>query len=71
MILYAPGSVYEDKVKADLAEGIVVVANQDPEAEVGASAGDVGVSSLACGGALPALSNSTICSTIAGTVNVS
>lgn len=71
VILYAPGSVYDDKVKADVAEGIIVVANQDPEAEVGASAGVVGGSSLVCSGALPVLKNSTDCSTVAGTVNVS
>lgn len=35
MMIYAPRPVYDDKVKADLAEGVTLVANQDPEPEPG------------------------------------
>ena len=62
--------LYDEKVKADLADGIIVVANEDPEPEVGAGAGSFRLSSVACSGAWLALNNSTICTTVAEIVSV-
>ena len=69
MILYAPGSIYDDIVKEDLAAGTVIVADQDNEPYSGASAGILGPSSLSCRGLLP-LSNSTFCNTTEVALNV-
>lgn len=71
MILYAPGSFYDDIVKADLAAGIVVVADEDPEPGVGATPGIVEPSSLYCRQVLPVLGNSMFCNTTRETVNIS
>lgn len=69
MILYAPGSIYDDIVKEDLAAGTVIVADEDIEPYSGASAGILGPSSLSCRGLLP-LSNSTSCNTTGEALNV-
>lgn len=71
IILYAPGSVYDDVVKADLAAGIVVVADEEPEPNLGATTGIVKPSSLSCKGALLALGDATSCNMTEETVNVS
>lgn len=47
VILYAPGSMfYDEKVRVDLAERIIIVANQHPEPELGANTGIVNSSSV-------------------------
>lgn len=58
-------------MKADLASGTVIVADEDPEPNLGAVTGIVNPSSLSCGEALLALGNSTLCNTTEETVNVS
>lgn len=50
-------------VKADLAAGTVIVADEDPEPNLSAATGLVTPSNLSCGGALLALGNSTLCNT--------
>lgn len=70
IILYAPGSVYDDIVKVDLAAGTLIVADEDPEPDIGATTGIIKPSSLSCRGALLALGNSTVCN-MTETVNVS
>ena len=71
MILYAPGSVYDDILQAHLAAGTVIVAEEDDEPELGATTGIVKPNSLSCGRAGSALHYSTSCNTTVGTVNVS
>lgn len=71
IILYAPGSVYDDIVKADLAAGIVVVADEEPDPNLGATTGIVKPSSLSCNGASLALGDATSCNITEETVNVS
>ena len=72
LILYAPGSVYDGIVEADLAAGTVIVADEDPEPNLGATAGIAKPSSLSCRRALPALGgNYTFCNTTEGTIDVS
>ena len=71
MILYAPGSVFDDTVKQQVAAGAVVVADEDDEPELGATLNLVKPNSLACNGERLPLNNSTFCNTTKETVNVS
>ena len=71
LILYAPGSYYDEEVQEDLAAGKVIVAEEDDEPGLGATIGLVKPNSLSCGGARLALSNSTSCNTTETIVNVS
>ena len=71
MILYAPGSVFDDIVKQQIAAGTVVVAEEDDEPELGATINLVKPNSPACRGELLLLNNSTFCNTTKETVNVS
>ena len=71
MILYASGSVYDDVVKADLAAGTVVLAEEDDEPELGATTGIVKPNSLSCRGVGLALDYSMPCKRMKNTVNVS
>ena len=48
MILYAPGSVFDDVVKQQLATGAVVVADEDDELELGVTVNLVKPNNLAC-----------------------
>lgn len=63
LILYAPGSYFDEVVQARLAAGTVVVAEEDDEPGLGATTGIVKPNSLSCGGALLTLSNSSSCNT--------
>ena len=58
-------------LKAHLAVGTVVVADEDDETELGASIGIVKPNSLSCFGERPFLGNFTYCDTTRETVNVS
>lgn len=71
MILYASGSVYDDVVRAELAAGTVVVAEEDDEPELGVTTGTVKPNSLACGGAGLALDYAMSCHRTEDIVNVS
>ena len=71
LILYAPGSVYDGMVEADLAAGTVIVAEEDPKPNLGATAGIAKPSSLSCRRVLPALGNSTFCNTTEGIIDLS
>ena len=71
MILYAPNSFYDAVVKSHLAAGMVIVADEDDEPELGATTRIVKPNSLSCWGARLALSNSTFCNTGEEAVNVS
>ena len=70
ILLYAPGTVFDDVVKAYLAAGTVVVADEDDEPEVGASIRVVKPNSLSCVGGRLSLANSMYCNTTRETVNV-
>ena len=62
MILYAPGSFFDDVVKQQIAAGSVVVADQDDEPELGATINLVNPNTLACEGFKRLLiNNSTFC----------
>ena len=71
MILYAPGSAFDDIVKQQLAAGAVVVADEDDEPELGATLNLVKPNSLACKGERLLLNNYTSCNITKETVNVS
>lgn len=71
MILYAPGSVFDDTVKQQIAAGVVVVADEDDEPELGATINLVKPNSLACKGERLLLNNSTSCNATKETVNSS
>lgn len=71
LILYAPGSIYDDIVKRDLAAGTLIVADEDPGTESGATAGIGNPDSVYCRRALLALDNSTFCDATEETVIVS
>ena len=71
MIIYAPGSHFDDIVKQQIAAGAVVVADEDDEPELGATISLVKPNSLVCKGERLPLNNSTFCNTIKETVHVS
>ena len=71
MILYAPGSAFDDVVKQQVAAGAVVVADQDDEPEFGATMNLVKPNSLACKGEWLPLNNFTFCNATRETANVS
>ena len=71
MILYAPGSVFDDIVKQQLAAGAVVVADEDDEQELGATINLVKPNGLACKGERLLLNNFTLCKINKETVSVS
>lgn len=72
LIIYASGSIYDQEVRAKLAAGTVVVAEEDDELGLRTTTGLVQPNSLSCGGARLALSNSTSCNDTTETiVNVS
>ena len=70
-MLYEPGSYYDEMVEAQLAAGIVIVAEEDDEPVLGATTGIVRPSRLACGGIGLVLSNSTSCNKTEEMANVS
>ena len=70
LILYAPGSYYDEEVKEHLAAGTVIVAEEEDEPGLEATAGLVKPISLSCGGARLA-HNSSSCNTTETIVNVS
>lgn len=71
MILYAPESVYDYMVKADIAAGTVIVADEEPEPNLDVTTGIVKPSSRLCRGALLELGISTYCNTTKETFSVS
>lgn len=72
LIIYASGSPYDEEVRAKLAAGTVVVAEEDDELGLRTTTGLVKPNSLSCGGARLALSDSTSCDNTTETiVNVS
>ena len=71
LIVYAPGSYYDEEVQAQLAAGTVVVAEEEDEPGLGVTTGLVKPNSLSCGGARLAPSNSSSCNTTETIVNVS
>ena len=71
MIIYAPGSVFDDMVKEQLATGVVIVVDEDGEPELGATMNLVKPDSLACKEERLVLNNSTSCNVTTEKVNVS
>lgn len=67
MILYAPGSIYDDVVKADLAAGTVVVADEEDEPRLGI----VKPNRVICEGEELALDHSMSCNRTEEMVDVS
>ena len=70
MILYAPGSLFDDVVKQQLATGAIVVADEDDELELGVTLNLVKPNNLACKGERPSLNRSTFGNMTKETVNV-
>ena len=71
MILYAPGSHFDDIVKDQVAAGAVVVADEDDEPELGATINLFKPNSLAFKGERLLFNNSTLCNTTKEKANVS
>ena len=71
LILYAPGSLFDEEVQAHRAAGTVIVAEEDDEPGSGASTGLIKPNSRSCGEARLALTNSSSCNTTETIVNVS
>ena len=70
LFLYAPGSRLDDDIKAKLAAGMLVVAEEDDELGLGSNIGIVTPESLSCRGAWLASGDSTLCNVTGETVNV-
>ena len=71
MILYAPGSAFDEIVKQKLAAGIVIVADEEDEPALGADTRIVKTNSPACRRGVLELVNSTSCNTTENIANTS